>query len=243
MDINPDKISAEQTIWRYMALWKFIHLLKYNALWFTRADELGDHLEGTVTQSEIKRRHEKWKTGGCREKLESGSELGRQVVYANCWSMMKNESYLLWKAYTPELVGVAIKSTIKRLSSCFMKCPHDLTEYQQLHFRKVKYIDYSEYKDCKEDNPYAPFRRFFHKEKAYRGERELRIFLLQQNTVDEQPSGKERSVDLDILIEEIYVLHKHESVIAFKETMETLMEKFGLDKNVKVSAIAQEALF
>jgi len=243
MDINPDKISGEQPIWRYMALWKFIHLLKYNALWFTRADELGDHLEGAVTQSEIKRRQEKWKAEECRKKLKNGSKLGRQVVYANCWSMMKNESYLLWKAYAPELVGVAIKSTIERLSNCFIKCPHDLTEYQQLHFRQVKYIDYAKYKDCKEDNPYAPFRRFFHKEKAYQDERELRIFLLLQNTIDEQPPGKGRCVDLEKLIEEIYVLHNHDSVIAFKETIATLMENFGLDKNIKVSAIAQKALF
>jgi hypothetical protein len=59
ININPDNIPEDKIVWRYMALWKFIHLLKNKTLWFTRIDKFDDHLEGVVTQQERKRRYEK----------------------------------------------------------------------------------------------------------------------------------------------------------------------------------------
>ena len=45
-DLPPDAV-----LWRYMDFPKFVSMLKEGALWFSRADLLGDPLEGSFTQA------------------------------------------------------------------------------------------------------------------------------------------------------------------------------------------------
>ena len=44
-------VSADAMLWRYMDFPKFVSMLKEGALWFSRADLLGDPLEGSFTQA------------------------------------------------------------------------------------------------------------------------------------------------------------------------------------------------
>lgn len=190
-------------IWRYMAIEKFALLMSRRELWFTRTDLLGDEHEGSLPDSIIDERQQRLKDKRVKEKIERGSRDGRKDAFVSCWSMQAPEALSMWKIYTPNATGISVKTTVGRLSGCFVSKPNDLFDRFNARIEKVSYINFVSHKAAPD-----AFDRFTHKQKAYCYEKEVRAIISFMPTVEEPPIGIGLQVDLDLLIDEIYVSHR-----------------------------------
>ncbi len=164
--------------------------------------------------------------GKVLEALKSGPLLDEfdsdRMFFLNCWHMNDYESAAMWNTYLKSDEGIAIQSRFGRLKSALQNCDY------RIHIGKVQYLDYDE-ETIPEDNT---LRRYLSKRKSFQHERELRMLCDQlpytgeieydeevqapARKIDwsEQPEGIYISVDLDKLIEKIYVAPTSPSWIA-----------------------------
>ena len=92
---------------------KFKYLINRKALFFARADQFDDPLEGTFPKgAEILFSALKMKN--LDQFLCRAASL-RQSVSANCWHINDKESLDMWKKYTKNGHGLALRSTLRRL--------------------------------------------------------------------------------------------------------------------------------
>jgi len=201
-NVNHD-LDVSIDLWRYMAIEKFGLLMSRRELWFTRADLLGDDHEGSLPDSIIDERQQRLKDRQVKEKIERGSKEGRKNAFVSCWSMQTPEALSMWKIYTPNATGVAIKTTVDRLSRCFISKSNDLFDRLNARIEKVRYVNFVSHKADPDS-----FDRFTHKQNAYCYEKEVRAIISFLPTVEEPPIGIGVQVDLDLLIDEIYVSHR-----------------------------------
>ncbi len=227
MNLNtiPHNLKDSERLWRYMDLTKFALLINQKKLWFSRSDLLGDDHEGSLPDSYIKIREEKWQHKDSINRLERGSKEGRKDYFISCWTMQNPSSLSMWKIYTTNQTGVAIETTVGGLSNSFAKIPHEFFERYQAKIMAVEYIDFD-----KEDTLYNQFDRFIHKQKAYAYEKEVRMLIFSSSTVDKPPIGKELDVDLDVLIKKIYVSYKQGD--DFMQYVKGILKNNGINKEV-----------
>ncbi len=215
---SPDE---EDKIWRYMDFAKFVSLLEMNALFFARCDKVEDTYEGIYPRKESKEAFEN------RNASIEHSQQEQKEMFINCWHINGYESAAMWKLYSSENYGIAIQSTFSRLKKS--------VSHQNNHtikIGKVKYIDYEydHFQDERretarvasgdilghingvrsEDAWIRPYIPFLHKRKSFEHERELRAIL---NSSDDRTEGIKVSVDLNELIERVYVAPTAESWI------------------------------
>jgi len=201
-DIKND-LDVSINLWRYMAVEKFALLMSRRELWFTRADLLGDEHEGSLPSSIIEKRQKKLHNSQVKKKVERGSKEGRKHSFVCCWSMQAPESLSMWKIYTPNAIGVSVKTTVGRLSGCFVFRANDLFERLNARIAKVNYINFVSHNAATDS-----FDRFTHKQEAYSYEREVRAIISFIPTVEDSPIGIGLKVDLEKLIEKVYVSHR-----------------------------------
>lgn len=253
--INPPEGTK---IWRYLDLSKFISMLSNETLIFSRVDKLNDPFEGSYTKQSLEMResyHEKI----AEEDSQDLSEIYRKFknyTFVNCWHMNEFESAAMWKLYLKSNEGVAIQSTYKNL----MKTLDGKNVDTEIAVGQVEYIDYDiDY--MIDDNPlYA----FFYKRKSFEHEHELRaaftriptekgIFINLAKIKDEyydiafdpainlNTTIEKIPINLNALIEKIYVPPIADDW--FKEIIESLVEKFGLNKKVERSMLEKDPIF
>jgi len=115
--MESDQKHADEKIWRYMSLAKFVSLLSRSALWFTRADTFEDKWEGLsraipcscladeATADEHYKRHirihAKW-----RRALPKRS-------FVNCWTM-EADSIPMWRIYGSYDGGIAVQTSVEK---------------------------------------------------------------------------------------------------------------------------------
>ncbi len=194
-----DKLFAPDPsviIWKYMDLPKFLSLLQFKVLHFTKANKFKDVFEGKIPEiflnafpADIKQSH---------LKMHNTFDQYKNETFINCWSALDGESYALWQIYGNNY-GVAIQTTVGKLLNA-LNC-------SQAKLCKVKYIN-RENKNGEMDIPYLKeenggLRRnfFVFKPLAYEYESEVRIIVIGRPDEDH----KEISVDLDNLVESVYV--------------------------------------
>lgn len=211
---NPDV-----PIWRYMNLTKFLSMLQEEALYFARADIMADEFEGSVSPPTLEYRQ---KTSGMSDdafarfnaEFSADNERLRSRIYLNCWCMSEHESTALWEIYAGrEPQGVAIRSTYQRLSE-------SITDPRLVFIGRVKYIDF----EAEAIADFGGFSPFVHKRVYFDFEREIRaVYYLA--SPDDGPEGIQISVDLDRLIEEVYVSPK--APPWFSQLVRNLLLKYG----------------
>ena len=89
-------------IWRYIDFTKFVSLLDTKALFFTRADMLGDPYEGSTSYFNKANWPIIYKDKILIESLHSATSHNawkRQWTFVNCWHMNEIESAAMWKLY------------------------------------------------------------------------------------------------------------------------------------------------
>jgi hypothetical protein len=137
--------DPDAKVWRYMDFAKYASMLEKGALWFTRADKLGesfedklgDPFEGTIAGATRERYCEvfNWVASQKSKSLPTEEERNRFVeanlkatfrsnncyrewTYLNSWHMNEHESAAMWRLYARTNEAVAIQSTYARLRDC-----------------------------------------------------------------------------------------------------------------------------
>ena len=186
----------------------------------------------------------------------------KKSVYVCCFNMSKFESAALWSLYTKDKQGVAIQSTFNQLCNCF----NDYKE-NNVAIGLINYIDYTK-QTLEAINPVAPavetaisnrlppnsypLLRFFHKRKSFEHEHELRAliafpielqkFLLPPlDKIDQMPVDLTIPVNLEILIEKIYIAP--ESPAWIKELLTSVLKKYGINKVLWESDLDKDPVF
>ena len=232
-------------LWRFMDFTKFVSLLKTKSLFFTRADKFQDPFEGAKGLLKNKIKWDKFykeffvqaiKTvpggSGLKKTEQELSKEARRLLgqlngsgereikenFINCWHENRYESEAMWKLYTSSLdQGVAIKTTSKRLYKSLYRNPN-------IKIGKINYLDYS--------SNFADINgSFWYKRKSFEHEKEVRAILREFKATEEL--GKQVPVNLDILIEKVYLSPTSKSW--FKDLVQDVMLKYQVKKKIFIS--------
>jgi hypothetical protein len=178
---NIDQSDLDQTVWRYLTFPKYISLLTYGALWFSKLNILVDKYEGCMPKlanAEMLAELQKFKSlpdPGLHEQIDGVNqknvEDGRELTLANCWFVSESESGRMWKEYAGGSEGVAIKSTIGLLAQ------HVFCDARFTRIGRVQYVDLDTHVMSHYEANQAQERAFL-KGKQFSHEQEIRIVTM-----------------------------------------------------------------
>ena len=229
-DLNPPPDDA--VLWRYMDFTKFVSLLEKSALFFCRPDLLGDPFEGSISPATPPLFAGELKVGS---RITRGNIDLRQIVRTarvNCWHMGEFESEAMWRLYTRERDGVAIKTVFARFKEA-------LVGEEDVNVSRVSYQDYRT-ESIPFGNALFPL---FHKRISFQHEQEVRA-LFMVHPAEEGPDEAEGAycrVDLPKLVEDIVVAPFAEDW--FVDLVRSLGERYGIGDRVRPSTLSDDPTF
>jgi hypothetical protein len=232
MYINSSNITLPEDnntiVWKYLDLSKFLDMLLSQQLFMSRSDKFEDQYEGTFSEptfEEIK------KIAANNPKFLDYYKSHREKVVISSWHINEYESFAMWQIFTKNNEGLAIQSTIGRLKEALR--PENRIEQ---YIGNVNYIDYK-----KEYIPFDDtFFPFLFKRKSFQYEREVRIISdvsTQNISVNE---GLKINVDLNQLIEKIYIHPKSENW--YKKLVIELVSKLDFKIEIEKSDLESDIL-
>jgi hypothetical protein len=220
---DPDTI-----VWKYLDLSKFLDLLMSKKLFMSRSDKFEDQYEGTFSEptfEEIK------KLSINNPDFLQYYKTHREKVAISSWHINEYESFAMWQIFTQNSEGLAIQSTIGRLQKALI--PEN--NYKQF-IGEVNYIDYK-----KEYIPFDDmFFPFLFKRKSFQYEREVRIITDVAENKTMLNDGLKINVDIDQLIETIYIHPKSENW--YKNLVIDLVKQLGFDFAIEKSDLESDIL-
>lgn len=163
--------------------------------------------------------------------VSAGTKRMRSYAYLSCWHMSEHESVAMWKIYQSGAAqGIAIRSTYRRLLEA-------ITDDRGVLIGTVAYADYTT--DALPDNNlFAPF---LPKRISFDYEREIRAIYLAQRYIEHQgwapvgPPVVPISVDLNKLMETVYVSPK--APAWFVNVVRDVIARYGKSWPVQHSGI------
>lgn len=232
MYINSSNITLPEDndtiVWKYLDLSKFLDMLLSQQLFMSRSDKFEDQYEGTFSEptfEEIK------KIAVNNPKFLDYYKSHREKVVISSWHINEYESFAMWQIFTKNNEGLAIQSTIGRLKNALQ--PENRIEQ---YIGNVNYIDYK-----KEYIPFDDtFFPFLFKRKSFQYEREVRIISdvsAQNISINE---GLKINVDLNQLIEKIYIHPKSENW--YKKLVIELVSKLNFKIEIEKSDLESDIL-
>lgn len=239
--------DATIPVWRYTNLSKFAWMLQNSALYFSRADLLGDPYEGYVTKRMAVEGPVEVIAHMAAEAKKSGKEFGEKemelakragmamfganprfsrCMFVNCWHMAKHESAAMWKLYTSDNHSICMRSTYQQLWDCLPE--------KFCYLGEVTYLDYdSEFFDV----GYA-FNCVLHKRTSFNHEREVRAVMMDPTALADEPEPPTRKVidvDLKALIHDVYV--GPSAAAPLLDVVQKLLDQAGFAVEVKQSGL------
>ncbi len=241
--INPPPPDA--TLWRYVNFTKFVSMLDTNALFFSRADKLGDPFEGSFPRANREVDPSSFADPYLADLLERHRGFVQDIrpfTLVNCWHESTHESTAMRNQYSEKHEGVAIKTDFLSLSQSFV-CS------ETIFIGRVDYVDY-ETASFPILNDFAPF---LHKRKSSEHEKEIRAINIDfplppgllDPDVDLEPLdlskatydvGAYRDVDLSVLVNELIVAPYAEDW--FLELVRSIATHFSLEAPITRSSLA-----
>ena len=232
MYVNSSNITLPEDnntiVWKYLDLSKFLDMLLSQQLFMSRSDKFEDQYEGTFSEptfEEIK------KIAANNPKFLDYYKSHREKVVISSWHINEYESFAMWQIFTKNNEGLAIQSTIGRLKEALR--PENRIEQ---YIGNGNYIDYK-----KEYIPFDDtFFPFLFKRKSFQYEREVRIISdvsAQNISVNE---GLKINVDLNQLIEKIYIHPKSENW--YKKLVIELVSKLDFKIEIEKSDLESDIL-
>lgn len=220
---NPDTI-----VWKYLDLSKFLDLLLSKKLFMSRSDKFEDQYEGTFSEPTFEE---------IRKLSENNPEFlnyyksQREKVVVSSWHINEYESFAMWQIFTQNSEGLAIQSTTGRLQKAL-----EAEKKSKQYIGSVKYIDYK-----KEYIPFDDmFFPFMFKRKSFQYEREIRIISDLSDSKLSINDGVKIDVDIDQLIEKIYIHPKSENW--YKKLVIELVSKLGYQIEIEKSDLESDIL-
>ena len=227
----PDR--SLQGLWRYLSHTRLVELLTQAELFFCHLPRLSDGFEGTLTERTRARLYqvqlELYHDAALAAGAVTDYENHRDAFFVNCWHINDCESYLMWRAYGER--GFAIRTNFERLGAAFDRFSGSIEG------RMVQYIDFSR----EAFDIGNVFTAVTHKDLPYRDEREFRLTFwkpdLGNAAVPVTPSGVRVPIDLDMLVEAIYVSPR---LAAVPDDVRRLVEQKRLSCQLVVSAVQEK---
>ena len=220
--------DSETVVWKYLDLSKFLDLLISRKLFMSRSDKFEDQYEGTFSEptfEEIK------KLSIDNPDFLKFYKTHREKVAVSSWHINEYESFAMWQIFTQNSEGLAIQSTIKRLQDA-LSPENNCNQY----IGEVNYIDYK-----KEYIPFDDmFFPFLFKRKSFQYEREVRILTDVSDSNIKLNDGLKINVDLNKLIEKIYIHPKSENW--YKNLVIQLVTQLGFDFKIEKSDLESDIL-
>ena len=202
---------------------RFVEMLESRTLWFVRADQLEDPLEGTHTDAELTGLRKHLPRTHAQELIDVFRS-ARRELYINCWRSGSNESLAMWDLYSEGSGIVAVKSTVGRLRKAF--APYD----EPVYIAKVEYVDWNDAPGL--DNVLVACTR---KDLCYQHESEVRALIWKStNNLGTKPRlGIRLSLDLGRLITEVLVGPREQEWVV--RLVERVMRGYKLPQQVVAS--------
>ncbi len=235
--------SGNAVLWRYMDFTKFVSLLEKQALFFARTDKLDDPFEGYWPDRN---------RVAARRSLEESTDPHRDLLLQtwldvlqkwcrftliNCWHESDHESDAMWKLYSKDDNGIAIKTDFDSFARSF-------TASEDIFIGRVSYVDY-ETAFFTDRNSLEPF---LCKRKSFEHEREVRAIIqiwplkkegdkeLVDFSQDICGVGNYYKVDLSLLIHEVVVAPYAQDW--FLELIQSVAVRYNLKAPVIKSRLA-----
>lgn len=228
--------SDDTIIWRYITFTKLCSMLNDRALFFCRLDKLHDKWEGVYPKAML----DYWAKS--IRNASSGDDgihslkklLIERIIpshFVNCWFISEYESDAMWRLYSQNYEGIAIKSSLGKLKTAFKKTQ------ERIWIGQVDYIDYDQWQPPEGDGqkPFLWIEPFFWKRLSFMYERELRALA---GKGKQNINGINIDVNLNELIEAIYVFP--DSKDWYFDLVKTIVKKYGYtDLNIKRSSLGE----
>jgi hypothetical protein len=197
-DLNPD-----EPLWRYFTIERFIEALRTNELYFAAARQFEDPFEGAIAVQP----HD-WPVDPRYDELEGAEaafEQLRRLTKISSWHRADYESDAMWKLYAGQRKGIAIRTTVGRISAALTPFRLQPTYGEEEPFcGNVRYVDLREVR--LRVNMAA---RFFYKHRAFEWEREFRVAIslrgAEEFGVEVPEMGIRVGFDPHVLIEELHI--------------------------------------
>jgi len=249
--------KPDEELWRYMDITKFLSIIDKKALYFSRSDLLGDPFEGSIPMSIGQKNFNDILKSQFEEMINRKStilnepstfhDFIRKSCYVCSFHTGSVESAALWSIYSKSKEGVAIKTTFTRLCDCFKD---DTTN--NVGIGMINYIDYNQQTIPVELSTVSPL---LYKRKSFEFEKETRAIIMEPSEIEGGVSdtgekyfkiqislknGFYIPINLDVFIERVYIAPSSPPWI--KELIESIMQKYGLQKEVKQSILDQSPI-
>ncbi|MGE0309024.1 MAG: hypothetical protein AB7Q27_25090 [Acidimicrobiia bacterium] len=218
---------------------KYLRLLSTSALWFSRADLLGDPLEGSLSQPTIDRRdadpRAAWQAN-VRPHLPG-------MVYVSCWHCSDHESAAMWSLYSADH-GLAVVT-----NGGLLRHALDQSELR-LVFGLVKYVNYRT--QLVDDT--AAIDPFMHKRHSFEHEREVRALALPIPTSEDYVRDDDGNPRFDLMLPEgleipiepatlIEVRLSPTAPSWYRDVVEDATRRYGFNFQVLQSDLKTDALW
>lgn len=235
-------MGKNQNIRRYLTLAKFLSLLEYKSLYFTRTDKFPDPLDGqypnkidpkgTFTSGTIEAKEVESdqkillnKKGG--QIVRDISNTLRNIIVVNCWVQSPYESEAMWSLYCNQKDGLAIESTIEDLENSIEYHYNPTPE-----IKPVKYLDYDK-EEPPSNNAFDPY---FHKRIEFEDEKELRVAIILLHMTNNAPKhGILIPVNLNKMLKCVHIA-PHASDWYFK-MIKDILKRYEINTNIKQSTL------
>ena len=156
----------DAVLWRYVNFNKFVSLLDKSALFFARVDKLEDPFEGSFPKGNVEVDPSSYSDPALADLYRSARHFVKDIrpfALVNCWHESPHESDAMWRLYSGEHEGIAIKTDFKSFSESFVG-------EEVVHIGKVSYIDY----DTDRISELNSLESFLRKRKSFEYENEVR---------------------------------------------------------------------
>jgi hypothetical protein len=228
-----------------MDLGKFIWMLQQRALFFARADKLGDAYEGYYTelsaiigeQEHMAQTQEMARMLGLNFDIHQEKEVFKKLLrvivekrtkyFVNCWHINEEDSTAMWKLYGSQKESISITSTYQKLCDALPN---------EAFIGEVHYINYK--RDVIEKSVPSgygaahaalPLKLIMHKRESYAHEREIRAVLWSEQPetsakYTEENYGLAVPIDLASVIDAVYIGPAASRML--KKVVDGLLQKY-----------------
>jgi len=189
-------VTRYTKLWRYMDFAKFLSMLEDSAVFFSRSDMFEDPYEGAIPEGNATLRNFV-KSKSSKDVVIPQKVADKEKIMISCWHMSSYESAAMWKLYGQANEAICITTKYAKLKNQLVKGA------------QIGLVQYVNYKKAwsPENNIYYPY---MFKRKSFEHEKEVRA-LIDSDTVKQDSLllktsyGFKNNVDLNLLIDEIYV--------------------------------------
>ncbi len=152
----------------------------------------------------------------------------RAATFVNCWYQGAEESEAMWKLFSGEKYGIAVRTTAARLVGSF-------TERLPDYVGCVAYIAYDT-----DPMPVSEFPPVFYKRKAFKHEQEVRAVVAPQQRAEKSPIesdllGVKYAIDPEQLIEAVVVSPYSPDWLL--DAVRSTLSKFGMEVATEKSVL------